>query len=99
MSKFSYYTNCVDCPGPDPGDAINELQDSCVGITRKTFMRNVDKDDRKKLEEQLGYFLNHRQGLTMAKDWHPGYYKGKFRGETCYFFDHSRIEYIFLKRN
>lgn len=36
-------------------------------------------------------------GLKMWNDWAIGYYKSVYDGQECYYFDHSRIEYIFCK--
>jgi hypothetical protein len=38
-----------------------------------------------------------RGGLKMWNDWAIGYYKSVYDGQECYYFDHSRIEYIFCK--
>ena len=38
-----------------------------------------------------------RGGLKMWNDWAIGYYKSVYNGQECYYFDHSRIEYIFCK--
>lgn len=92
---FTYLTNCINCPGlegmtyAEAGQAIQAMQDIPKGITRRTFLRHV--------AEQFGYARHPFQGLTMAKDWMVHYYKSTFRGRPCYYFDHSRIEYIFTQ--
>jgi hypothetical protein len=95
---YRFLTNCINCPGPDPGDAINAMTEASTQITRKVFMQYVNKDDRLALEKQLGYETHYKLGLTMGKDWHPGYFRSVFRGVPCVYFDHSRIEYIFTRR-
>jgi hypothetical protein len=57
----------------------------------------VGREQLSLLEEFLGYYKHPQQGLTMAGDWHVGYYQSKLNGETVYYFDHSRIEYVFTK--
>lgn len=94
-ARLRYRTNCVNCPGPDAGAAIQAMQDAARPVSRRTFLRRVDAQERRELEQSLGYALDPRAGLTMQKDWHVAYYRSVFRGQPCYFFDYSRIEYIF----
>lgn len=98
MRKFTFLTDCVGTTallGDAAGDAINAMTATAKGITRRTFLKHVDRAQLRELEHNLGYFRHPKQGLTMAADWHPGYYKGVFDGKPCYYFDHSRIEHIF----
>lgn len=101
MSKFTYYVNCVDAPsifGREAGDHINAMKRAAVDITRATFVKHVDKESRQRVEKDLGYALHPKQGLTMAKDWHPSYYKGVFVNKPCYYFVWSGVEYIFTEK-
>jgi len=91
-----FVTNCVNCPGPNPGEAINDMKDGAREITRTTFLKHVVRRDLEMQEKSLGYVGHHSQGLTMAQDWHVGYYKGHFRGKPAVFFTHSAIEHIFI---
>lgn len=90
-----FYASCITLGGPNPGEAIQNMTRKAVMITRRTFLKHVNRNDLRELEKQLGYFAHPSQGLTMARDWHPSYWVSKLGGETVYYFDHSRIEYIF----
>ncbi len=62
-----------------------EMIDNMVGaareITRATFLKNCD----------CPY-----DELTVSWDNHIKYFKSKYDGKTCYFVEHSRIEYVFI---
>ncbi len=92
---FVYLTNCVNCPGPNPGETINAMVDRARDITRRTFLTWVDPLAFGLAQESLGYEAHPTRGLTMAGDWHVSYHKSRFRGEPCVYFQHSAIEYIF----
>jgi DNA-directed RNA polymerase subunit RPC12/RpoP len=94
---FEFYSNCVDCPGDDPGRYIQDMRDEATDITRGTFLRYVGRDALWEVEQRLGYFRYPQQGLTMSGDWHVSYHKGKFRSVSCVFFIYSATEYIFIK--
>lgn len=65
-------------------------------ITRRTFLKHADRDDRIELERAFGYAPHCQDSiLTMAKDWAVQYYRGKLHGETVYWINHSAIEYVF----
>jgi hypothetical protein len=96
--KHRFYTNCVAWPDDDvhePG-GLCDMSESARGISRRTFLRHVDPDDRKELEAALGY-APHDPGasLTMTRDWHVSYHRSKLHGRRVYFFKHSAIEYVF----
>lgn len=99
MGTFRFLTNCVNCPGSDAGEAIQDMVSEATPITRRTFLKHVNREDLAELESALAYAKHPRQGLTMAGDWHVGYFKGHFRGKPCYYFGHSRIEHIFVKED
>lgn len=96
---YRYYNNCVnwdrgdvDCKG-----GLSDLVDDSVPITRRTFLKYVDKAELRELESSMGYFRNPKQGLTMAADWSVSYFRSKHHGETVYGFCWSAIEYVFKK--
>jgi len=91
-----YLTSCVDCPGSDAGDAINDMVEQAVSITRRTFLTHVEVQSLREIELDLSYASHSGQGLMMAGDWHVSYFKSVFRGRACVFFDHSGIEHIFV---
>ena len=103
MGKFRYLTSCVDSPGlygmsyAQAGDAIQRMQESAKAITRDTFLKRVDPEDRVQIEGHLGYAKHPGWGLTAKQDYHLSYYRGRFCGRSCYFMVHSLIEYIFVE--
>jgi len=92
MMEKRYHTNCVN----STASAIQNMVDDSKEISRKTFLKHVDKDDLEVLSQDLGYALHHSQGLTMSRDWHIKYYKAEYKGKPCYYFIWSAIEYIFI---
>lgn len=85
--RFAYTTNCVSANGAD----ITAMKDSSREITRKTFLKYIDKSHLDTLENDLGYDKH----LRMSQDWHVSYYKGTYRGKPCVYFVWSAIEYVF----
>lgn len=74
---------------------IEEMEDAAREVSRRTFLKHVDPEDRLKLECILGYAKHPKHGLTMAADYAVRYYRAKFKGELCYYVDWSSIFYIF----
>jgi GNAT superfamily N-acetyltransferase len=72
------------------------MVDASTDVTRKTFLKHVDRESLREVEKSLGYFEHPSQGLTMAGDWHVSYHRGYFIGKPVYYFVHSAIEYIFM---
>lgn len=93
MKIKRYLTSCVDC---GDGDAITEMTDSAVEITRRTFIKHVAWHDLLQLEAELGYAAHPKSGLTMAGDYHVSYCKSTFNDEPCVYVVWSCIEYIFV---
>lgn len=90
---MTYLTNCVD----STAEAIGDMLDSSREITRRTFLKYVDRDNMRETELALGYVAHPSQGLTMAGDFHVCYHKGRYRGQRCIFFVWSAIEHIFTQ--
>ena len=88
---LKFKTNCVNSTGP----AIQDMVDRCIDVSRRTFLKHVDREDLAALESALGYADHPSRGLTMAADWHVSYHRSKYRGRLCYYLRHSAIEYIF----
>lgn len=90
--RMTFVTNCVGSDGP----SINAMTDTARPITRRTFLRYVDRANLTEIERGLSYDTGtERGGLRMANDWHVGYYRSTYQGRPCVYFDHSRIEWIF----
>jgi hypothetical protein len=66
---------------------VTEMVENAKEITYKTFRRNVEVD---RADWDLG------DGFNMLTDRYVSYYKSKYNGSPCYFFEHGRIEYIFI---
>lgn len=90
-----YYFHCT-CVSSGDGAAIHAMIDKARDISRKTFLRYVDRENMREVEAALGYAGHPKQGLTMAGDFHPSYHRSAFRGEPCIYFVWSAIEHIFL---
>lgn len=96
---FRYYTDCVGWPPDDvhkPGGLI-DLIENRRQITRRTFLRHVNRDDLAELESVMSYARHPSQGLTMAGDWHIEYFRSRHHGATVYGFRFSAIEFVFTK--
>ena len=98
MNRLRFYSSCVEWPRDDVHvegglcDMINDGQ----GITRKTFLTHVDRNDMAKLERSLGYAPFDRDScLRMARDYHVSYHRSTLHGQRVYYFKHSAIEFVF----
>ena len=99
MSTHARFLNsCVTWPSADvhaSGGLIDMIEDA-TDITRATFLRHADREDRIDLERQLGYAPHDPSArLTMRRDWHVSYHRSRLHGAPVYFFKHSAIEYVF----
>jgi len=86
-----FITRCVEARASD----MMDMEDRARAITRRTFLKYVDRDVLKVWEVALGYASHPSQGLTMAGDWHVTYYKSTYRGRLCVGFDWSCIDHLF----
>lgn len=90
---FRFLTTCVTAPGPTPGEDITAMVEAGREITRRTFLRWVDREDLTLWETALGY----DRDFPMSRDWHVRYARSTYRGVPCVYFDHSRIEHVFTR--
>lgn len=90
MKNFKYYANCGNIPKKFVL-SLEEMVDKAKTISYKTFIKHVDLQDIKALFPFYPKF-----NLHIQNDFAVGFYKSTFNGKTCYFIDHSSIEYIFL---
>lgn len=99
MNEFYYYANCVGWPEGDvhPAGGLVDMVNGAFDVTRKTFLKHVDRGSLRDLEKALGYATNPEVGLTMAGDLHVSYHCGKLHGKRVYFFVWSGIEYVFTR--
>ncbi len=94
---FNYYTNCTNWPERDVDrqGGLRDLINDRVQITRQTFLKYVNREELKQLEQDLGYVCHKSRGLTMANDFHVEYFRSKHHGKIVYGFRWSGIEYVF----
>ncbi len=86
-----------DCAALD-GDSINEMKEGARELSRRAFLRLVDRAELRRVEASLGYEAHPRRGLTMAGDFHVSYHRGTFRGGACAYFRWSGFEHVFVER-
>ncbi len=87
--RAAYRYNCVHAPDIDE---LNHIVDNRKPVSRRTFTKRVDQNDRRHVEEMLGY----DRRFPINKDWHVAYFKSRtMRGQPVFVLCHSAIEYIF----
>jgi hypothetical protein len=94
MPRLNFFSDCVGWPRDQVPDLSAMIQ-AGEKITRETFLKHVDRQEMKRIEQELGYERDSRKGLTMAKDWHVAYFKSTLRGCPAVYFVWSAIEYVF----
>lgn len=97
MCALSYQNNCVNWPADDVHvqGGLVDMIDNSVDISRRTFLKHVDRENLQELEASLGYEKHPKRGLTMAGDYHVTYHRSKHHDQTVYYVKHSAIEYVF----
>ena len=83
-----------DCTNLPHRDVIATVA-GARAISRRTFLRYVDREALHSLELMLGYELHPSRGMTMAADGYVTYARSQFRGRPCVYVEHSSITYIF----
>ena len=96
---FRFLSTCI---GWDPQDVntpggLVALIDAKRPISRRSFLRHIDRAELASIEAGLCYCAHPAQGLTMAGDWHVSYWVSRLHGRKAYGFDHSAIEYVFVE--
>ena len=91
----SYYSACVNWPR-DAVLSLHRMIERNLEVSRRTFLKHVDRGELARLEASLGYTDHPKRGLTMAADWHVTYHRSKVFGKTCYYLRWSAIEYVFV---
>lgn len=95
MKKLTFKGTCVNWPRNNVQGLIDMI-DRALDISRETFLKHVDREEMREIEQYLGYDKHYKQGLTMAQDWHVSYHRSKLNGRRVYFFKHSGIEHVFM---
>lgn len=92
--RLEFFSDCVSWPEGQVDD-LSAMIRAGRDITRATFLKSVNPEEMKQLERQLGYERDPRRGLTMANDYHVGYYRSVLRGCPAVYFVWSAIEHVF----
>jgi len=93
---YRFYHSCINWPGNV--NNLNDMIDSSNSITRKTFLKYIDRKELQEIESQLGYSNHPKKGLTMASDWSVTYHKSKLKNKRVYYFCYSAIEFVFTNK-
>lgn len=97
---MNYFNNCVNWD-PDDVDEEGGLSDMVASgreITRRTFLKHVHRDSLREVESDLGYPAWRgpaMRPLTIVRDYHVRYHKGKLHGQWVVWLTHSAVEYVF----
>ena len=108
-SGYQFVTSCVG----STSEKIHAMIDQARDVSKAEFFRNVPLREifqsgvadiyawtpRECALAGVPYedYARNRGGLRFEKDWAISYHKSVYDGMPCYYFDHSRIEYIFCK--
>lgn len=97
VSGLIYVNNCVGWPARDVNaeGGLCDLVDNALSVSRKSFLKHVNRESLRTLESTLGYAKHPAQGLTLSGDGYVNYYRSKWHGKVVYFLTHSAIEYVF----
>ena len=85
MEKLTLHITCVQSTCED----ITEMVDNAREVTYRTVAKHCDLSDFKDMYEGSPY-------LTLANDYAVSFHKSTFKGQPCYYIDHSCIEHVFL---
>lgn len=97
--EYFYVTNCVNAKGED----IEKMIDNSVEIEWEEFNEHISN---KEIRNALGDYgktydyddLKSGSGLKFQDDYAVSFHKSfNYRGQPCYYFDWSAIEFVFLK--
>ena len=91
LKPYKYVGCCVVLSGDD----IDEMVCTSEEVAYSEVLRHCDLVAFSKV---FDYSRNSNQGLTLKDDWSVSFHKSTFRGKPCYYLDHSRIEWVWVKR-
>lgn len=92
MGRYTLRFNCTDFTPADAPDLL-AMQDAARRVCWPTFARRTRWQP---LARSLGYAVGREKGLRLKDDPYVGFYRSRFRGQPCYYLEHSRVEHIFL---
>ncbi len=95
--RYVFYTRCCDGDGDLDdrvfGEEISKMAERARKVTYLTFRKRCV--GLPEIERALGYDKH----LAMENDWAVSFHKSKYRGARAFYFDHSRIEHVFVHRD
>lgn len=89
---FTFLSTCEDLGTPL---AIKRMCWGAVQINRATFLRYVDVESLRRVENILGYDSHPSKGLTMSGDKLVSYFKGRLNRRSCVYFVWGELRFIF----
>lgn len=92
VPNFRFLTDCVSSNGGD----IGAMRAAATAVSRRRFLRYVDRGHLAEMERNLGYETRRNEGLVMADDWHVSYHLSTFAGAPCAYFAWSGIEHVYV---
>jgi hypothetical protein len=94
---YVFYTRCCDGDGDLDdrvfGEEISKMSERARQVTYSTFRKRCV--GLPEIERALGYDKH----LAMKDDWAVSFHKSKYRRARAFYFDHSRIEHVFVHRD
>ena len=90
MSTYTFLTSCVH----GDVDALEAMIDRARQITWPTFRHRVPLGE---IEELFPTYSYRGVGLHIKDDWAVSFWKSKYKGQLCYYLEHSCIEYIWTE--
>lgn len=89
-SNYFYVINCVSSNAEDIGYMVDHANE----VKFEEFIANVNNEEFREMEANMGYpagdYLK-----EMRDDYAVSFWHSTFRGVDAYYFDHSRVEYVF----
>ena len=87
---YFYVINCVGSTAEDIGYMIDHSKE----ISFEDFITHVNNEEFREMEANMGYPANDYL-KELKDDYAVSFWHSTFRGIDAYYFDHSRIEYVF----
>ena len=88
--NYFYVINCVASNAEDIGYMVDHAEE----VPFEVFITQVNNEEFREIEAEMGYPANDFL-REMKDDYAVSFWHSTFRGVDCYYFDHSRIEYVF----
>lgn len=85
---MAYYKSCVSLPFT----LVYSMTYNSIEISRKTFLKHVDRKSLTFIEKYLGYHKDHK----MSSDKCVRYFKSTYDGKPCVYFLDFLIEHVFI---